>query len=41
MTVIRYEPWTLMNRLHRELNSAFGDVNAPQCAAVPLSPAWR
>lgn len=34
MTVIRYEPWTLMNRLHRELNSAFGDVNAPSNAAV-------
>jgi HSP20 family protein len=25
MTLVRYEPWTLMNRLHRELDQLFRD----------------
>jgi HSP20 family protein len=29
MNIIRYQPWTLMNRLHREIDQIFGDTLAP------------
>jgi len=30
MNIIRYQPWTLMNRLHREIDQVFGDAYAGQ-----------
>jgi HSP20 family protein len=36
MTLVRYEPWTLMNRLQRELDVLFRDSTAaPAAAAAP------
>ena len=32
MTLVRYEPWTLMNRLHRELDELFRDPPAATTA---------
>ena len=26
MTIVRYEPWTLVSRLHRQLDRALGEV---------------
>ena len=28
MTIVRYEPWALFGRLHRQLDQAFGDTEA-------------
>jgi HSP20 family protein len=34
MTVVRYQPWGLVNRLHRELDQVFGDA-VREAAWVP------
>ncbi len=40
MTLTRYEPWNFVNRLHRELDHAFGDAfNAP-AASGDRNIAW-
>ena len=33
MTIVRYEPWTVMNRLHREIDQIFGDSFATPAAS--------
>jgi HSP20 family molecular chaperone IbpA len=38
MTLVRYEPWTLMNRLHRELDDLFRDPVAAQKAGTESRP---
>ncbi len=38
MTLVRYEPWTLMNRLHRELDELFRDPLAAQQNAAETRP---
>jgi HSP20 family protein len=38
MTLVRYEPWTLMNRLHRELDDLF---RAPPATAAGAAPEER
>ena len=40
MTIVRYEPWTLMNRLHREIDQIFGDSFATPAASGEASVAW-
>lgn len=40
MTIVRYEPWTLMNRLHREIDQIFGDSFATPSASGEASVAW-
>jgi HSP20 family protein len=40
MTIVRYEPWTLMNRLHREIDQIFGDSFATPSASGETSVAW-
>jgi HSP20 family protein len=40
MTLIRYEPWTLMNRLSRELDQAFGEAFGAPAAASDRTVAW-
>jgi len=40
MTIVRYEPWNLMNRLHREIDSIFGDSFATPAAASAQSVSW-
>jgi len=40
MTIVRYEPWTLMNRLHREIDQIFGDSFAAPAASSEQSVAW-
>jgi len=43
MNIIRYQPWTLMNRLHREIDQVFGDAyaspNADQQSLADWTPA--
>jgi HSP20 family protein len=39
MTVIRYEPWTLMNRLQREIDSLFVEPAATNGAREPRATA--
>ena len=43
MNIIRYQPWTLMNRLHREIDQIFGDAytapTADQQALADWTPA--
>ena len=36
MTLVSYEPWSIVNRLHRELNQAFN--NTPNSAEVVHTP---
>ncbi len=33
MTVVAYEPWTLVNRLHRQLDQVFNKTAAPESTA--------
>lgn len=40
MTLIRYEPWNLMSRLHREIDSAFGDTFATPAADSQRAVSW-
>ena len=30
MNIVRYEPWRLMGRLHREIDQLFGDAYATE-----------
>jgi HSP20 family protein len=40
MTIVRYEPWALVNRLHQSLDQVFGDtLGSPEAASSP-SVAW-
>jgi HSP20 family protein len=40
MTLVSYEPWTLVNRLHRQLDQAFNKTpGTPEAAATP-SVSW-
>jgi HSP20 family protein len=40
MTLIRYEPWQLVNRLHRELDHVFGDTFGTPSAASERAATW-
>jgi HSP20 family protein len=40
MTLIRYEPWTAMSRLHRQLDQLFGDTFGTPEAASAANVAW-
>jgi HSP20 family protein len=40
MTLTRYEPWTAMSRLHRELDQLFGDTFGTPEAASASNVAW-
>jgi len=40
MTIVRYEPFRLVNRFHRDFGSFFGDVAATADAQSPNSVAW-
>src|SRR4051794_27245924 len=38
MTLVRYEPWRLVNRLHQHLDQAFGDAfGAPEASGAANS----
>ena len=39
MNIVRYEPWRLMGRLHREIDQLFGDANATETVGNKLV-AW-
>ena len=39
MNIVRYEPWRLMGRLHREIDQLFGDTHATAGKANPIV-AW-
>jgi HSP20 family protein len=40
MTLIRYEPWHVMGRLHRQIDQIFGDSFATPAASGDSSVAW-
>jgi HSP20 family protein len=40
MTLIRYEPWQVMGRLHRQIDQIFGDSLASPAATGENSVAW-
>jgi HSP20 family protein len=40
MNIIRYQPWTLMNRLHREIDQIFGDALTPAAAEQQTLADW-
>jgi HSP20 family protein len=40
MTLIRYEPWHVMDRLHRQIDQIFGDSFASPAANGDSSVAW-
>lgn len=40
MNIVRYEPFNLMNRLHREIDSIFGDSFATPAADSAQAVAW-
>ncbi len=40
MNIIRYQPWTLMNRLHREIDQIFGDAYTPASADQQALADW-
>src|SRR4029077_3639937 len=35
MTIVRYEPWTLFGRLHRQLDQALGETDAASVSWIP------
>lgn len=35
MTIVRYEPWALFGRLHRQLEQALGDTDAASISWIP------
>lgn len=35
MTIVRYEPWALFGRLHRQLEQAFGETDAASVSWIP------
>jgi len=40
MTLIRYEPWNVLDRLHRQVDQIFGDSFAAPAAAGDSSVTW-
>jgi HSP20 family protein len=40
MTLIRYEPWNVLNRLHRQVDQIFGDSFSAPAAANEASVTW-
>jgi HSP20 family protein len=40
MTLIRYEPWNVLDRLHRQVDQIFGDSFAAPTAAGDSSVTW-
>ncbi len=40
MTLVSYEPWSFVNRLHRQLDQAFNKVSAPAANASAPSVSW-
>ena len=40
MNIVRYEPWRLMGRLHREIDQLFGDNLASSAAVHTAASAW-
>jgi len=40
MTLIRYEPWNVLDRLHRQIDQLFGDSFASPAASTESSVAW-
>ena len=40
MTIVRYEPWSLVNRLHQSLDQFFGDTLSTPEANTSPSVAW-
>jgi HSP20 family protein len=40
MAVVRYEPWTVMNRLHQQLDQLFGDTFGAPEASGSRDVAW-
>ncbi len=40
MTLIRYEPWNVMDRLHRQVDQIFGDSFAAPAATTDSSVTW-
>jgi HSP20 family protein len=40
MTLIRYEPWNVLDRLHRQVDQIFGDGFAAPAAATDGSVSW-
>jgi HSP20 family protein len=40
MSIVRYEPWHLMNRLHREIDQLFGDSYASPAADSARDVSW-
>jgi len=40
MSIVRYEPWTIVNRLHHSLDQLFGDtLSSPEASSSP-SVSW-
>jgi HSP20 family protein len=35
MTIVRYEPWSLVGRLHRQLEQTFGDTDTASVSWIP------
>jgi len=35
MTIVRYEPWTLFGRLHRQLDQTLGETDAASVSWIP------
>jgi len=40
MTLIRYEPWRVVDRLHRQIDQLFGDAFASPAASNESTVAW-
>jgi len=40
MAIVRYEPWNVMDRLHREIDQIFGDSFGAPAATGETSVAW-
>jgi len=40
MTLVRYEPWNVMDRLHRQIDQIFGDSFAVPAAACEAEANW-
>jgi len=40
MTLVRYEPWRLVNRLHQQLDQAFGDSFGTPEASSAANASW-
>jgi HSP20 family protein len=40
MTLVRYEPWTVVNRLHHQLDQLFGDAFGAPEASSSRNVAW-